>query len=253
MIEIFCIIIVGVVTWMVAAEGIWSAAQVFLCTLLSALVAMNFYEPVAIKLDGFVPKEYSDIVALLGLFIVLVFGLRLGCEQIAPSYIQVVPALDSFGRWLFGGATGYLLMAFLLTSLHTGPLPREFMGFTPERKNFFGSAPDRQWLGFVQYISEKPLCGWPSREKVGAIEYNSHTFDGHFEKVGDPLKPYHNRDSYGRDTPQVIWPSFPIRYAMRRERYALNQSSTSQGAPAMPVAPVAPPGGAKPTSAPVGF
>ncbi len=52
-------------------------------------------------------------------------------------------------------ATGYVVAAIILTSLHTAPLSREFMGFKPERSNLFDAlAPDRQWLGFTQYVSE---------------------------------------------------------------------------------------------------
>jgi hypothetical protein len=227
MIEIGCLIVVGVVTWMVASEGIYGAAQVFLSTLLAALVAMNFFEALAPKLRSFLPNPYCDFVALVGLFIALVFAFRMGSEQISPSYIQIIPTIDSIGRWVMGAATGYLTMAFLLTSLHTAPLPREFMGFKPERNNFFGAAPDRQWLGFVQYVSEKPLIRLTS-QKIGAkTVYVPHAFDGRYEKVGDPDRPYSVRDSSGRDIPQVIWPSFPIRYAMRRDRLALNQSSAA--------------------------
>ena len=155
MIDIICLAVVGVITWFVATEGIWGAVQVFLCTLLAGLVAMNFFEPLAGQLRAVVPDKYCDIVALLGLFTGLTFALRMGTEYLSPSYIQVFLMLDTAGRWVVGAATGYLTMAFLLTAVHTAPLPREFLGFQAERANFFGSFPDRQWLGFVQYVSAK--------------------------------------------------------------------------------------------------
>ena len=49
MIDIACLIVVGVVTWMVANEGIWGAVETFLCTLLAALIAMNLFEPLAVN------------------------------------------------------------------------------------------------------------------------------------------------------------------------------------------------------------
>jgi hypothetical protein len=253
MIEIASLIVVGIVVWTVAAEGIWGAAQTFLCTLFSALVAMNFFEPLAIQLKAFLPEAYTDFVALVGLFTVLVFASRLGAEQLAPSYIQVIPELDTFGRWVFSVMTGYLTMAFLMTSLHTAPLPREFLGFKPENNNLFGLAPDRQWLGFVQYVSDKSL-GWSVRQKVGPLEVNPYAFDSHVEKVGDPAnqKLYSIRDSYGRDVPLVIWPSFPIRYATRRDRLSSSQTSATP-AEAPLVLPPAGGGPAKPSSQNPGF
>lgn len=244
MIDIICLAVVGVVVWFVASEGIWGAVQVFLCTLLAGLVAMNFFEPLAGQLRAFVPDKYCDIVALLGLFTGLTFALRMGAEYLSPSYIQVFPMLDTAGRWVAGAATGYLTMAFLLTALHTAPLPREFMGFQAERPNFFGTFPDRQWLGFVQYVSAKPLAVLV-RDKIGDKEFVVawHSFDGKYEKVGDPANPYATPDSSGRLTPQLIWPSFPIRYAMRRAQ--AGGGSAAAAAPAIQVVPqIVPPGGA---------
>ena len=218
MIEIVLLIVVAVITWLVAAEGIWGAAQTFLCTLLAGLIAMNFFEPLAKSIGGLVGENYADIVALLGLFIAGVFALRMGTEQLAPSYIQVIPMLDTVGKWVFGAITGYLTMAILLTALHTAPLPREFLGFKPERNNFFGSAPDRQWLGFTQYVSEKSLARAIFKDKIGNQDVVIvHAFDGKYEKVGDPSKPY----------PNYFWPSLPIRYAMRRERLDVNSVASS--------------------------
>jgi hypothetical protein len=217
MIEIACLVVIGIVAWMVAGEGIWGAAHTFLCTLLAGLMAMNFFEPTAEILQRFMPADYADVSALLGLFGVLTFGIRLGSEHLAPRYIQVIPALDTGGRWVFAALTGYLTMAIFLTALHTAPLPREFFGFKPERNNFFTMAPDRQWLGFVQYISEKSLAKPLFRDKDGVVV---HRFDGRYEKVGDPGKPY----------PNSVWPSFPIRYAQRRDRIDSGVAASSPAA-----------------------
>jgi hypothetical protein len=241
MIDIACLVVIGIVTWMVAAEGVWGAAQVFLATLLSALIALNFFEPLAVVLGKFIPDQYSDFVALIGLFVALVCAFRFGGEYLAPTYIQVIPAFDSIGKWVVGALAGYATMAFLLTALHTAPLPREFAGFAPERNNFLGTAPDRQLLGFMQYISEKPLS-WQFREKAGSQDILvSNAFDGRFERVGSPNKPFTGRDAYGREVPQYIWPSFPIRYAMRRERISMHPGSRPTEAPQVLAPPAAAP------------
>ena len=127
--------------------------------------------------------------------------------------------LQAAGLAAYGSA---VTMAFLLTALHTAPLPREFLGFRAERANFFAIAPDRQWLGFVQYVTEHVCNSWPKRP-----------FDGPQIKLGDATDP--NRIQ--NDT----WPSFPIRYATRRDRSAATlapkpaqaaQPQKSTGAPA---------------------
>lgn len=228
MIDVGCLIVVGIVVWCVASEGVWGAAHTFLCVLLSGLLAMNYFEPFANFLDGMLgsSRQYSDIVALVGLFIALVFAMRLGTEQLAPTYIQLPSSVDQVGRWGFAAVTGYLTMAILLTALHTAPLPREFMGFKPERANFFGMAPDRQWLGFTQYVTEKSFSWIHSQDPV-TKEFVTHAFDGKYERLGDPTSPF----------PNTIWPSFPIRYASRRGQIG----NTAPPQPVMvPVAPVTP-------------
>jgi hypothetical protein len=224
MIDIACLAVVAVVAWCVASEGIHGAAQTLLCTLIAALLAMNFFEPLASMLDGALGgwRKYSDIIALVGLFIAFIFALRLGIEQLAPTYIQLQPTLDQFGRWAFAALTGYLTMAFLLTALHTAPLPREFMQFKPERGNFFGMFPDRQWLGFVQYVTEKPF-GWREYQipNTSPPQFVMHAFDGQYMRLGDPSNPY----------PNTIWPSFVIRYASRRAQIAGGSGGAAAPAP----------------------
>src|SRR5260221_6822896 len=215
------VLIIAIVAWCVASEGAFGAGLTFLCVLFSGLLAMNFFEPLADVLDGIGSdmRYYSDFIALVGLFALFVFLGRLATDSIAPTEIEYDSRIYNAARWLFGLATGYITMAILLTAVHTAPLPREFLGFSPERRNLFEfAAPDRQWLGFTQHVSEKILG-------TGAI------FDG--PKYPEP------------ETTQDIWPSFPIRYATRRKDYA-NPSKLGVGVPQAP-GPEAPPArGAQP-------
>lgn len=219
------LLIVVAVTWCVAGEGAWGAGLTFLCVLFAGLLAMNFFEPVAGILDGMGSwvQDYSDLAALVGLFALFTFLGRLATDNISPTEIEFDARVHNVARWLFGFATGYTTMAILLTALHTAPLPRSFAGFSPERLNFFDSlAPDRQWLGFTQHVSEKIL-------RTGRV------FDGpKFTMPG---------------TDQEYWPSFPIRYATRRQDYASGRSTASIGG----TAPAAAPPPSSGPSKPVGF
>jgi colicin V production protein len=236
MIDLACLAVVGITLYCVSTEGLWGAVHTFLCVLLAGLIAMNFFEPLAGFLDGTAPRyrNYMDILALLGLFIGLTFALRLGSEHLTPVYIGLPATLDQVGKWAFGAATGYLTMAILLTALHTAPFPREFLGFKPERNNFFGMAPDRQWLGFVQYVTEKPFARIIGQDP-DTKQFVTHAFDGKYERLGDKSAPY----------PNTIWPSFPIRYAMRREQ--LESNPAAGGAP-LPAPIQLQPGGANPVA-----
>ncbi|MEZ6046640.1 MAG: CvpA family protein [Planctomycetaceae bacterium] len=201
--SLILLIIMGAVVWSVASEGPWGATIMFFSVLFSGLLALNYFEPVAGFLEGMMPESWrlhTDFLGLTGLFIIFLVLFRVVTLYLLPSYIEVHSAVYEGARWTFGGLTGYMVVGFVLLTLHTAPLPREFIGFTPNGNNFFGAtAPDRQWLGFMQYLSEKNF----SRFGEPRI------FDGE-ERTG----------VIGVDN--TIWPSFPIRYASRRQLYSEN-------------------------------
>jgi hypothetical protein len=203
MFDVILLVVWGIVTWCVAGEGGFGAAVSCLVIIISGLLAMNFFEPFAAfaqsKLISDGAWSYRwDLIMLVGLFGGLVFGLRALMEKLSPRYIEMNGLTHDIGRWSSGLIAGYVTMAFLLTALHTAPLQRNFMEFRPERANLFGIiAPDRQWLGFTQYASESLFAS-------GRI------FDG---PVSDFI------DDQADDNRNTIWPSFPIRYASRREKF----------------------------------
>jgi hypothetical protein len=206
-IDVILLIVLGLVTWSVASEGIWGAALTSLIVVISGLAAMNFFEPVAGILEGSGTsvwwRGHCDIFALLGLFAVSVMVLRIATDRISPRFITSDRLAYELGRWGGGLLAGYVTMAFLLTALHTGPFPRDFWGFSPERRNLLGVvAPDRQWLGFTQWVSEESLKR--SDLKV---------FDGPRTirvATGEGIGPRNN----------TTWPSFIIRYASRRQQHS---------------------------------
>jgi hypothetical protein len=201
------LLIVAVVAWCVASEGAWGAVLTFFCVVFAGLSAMNMFEPFAefLEKSGSAVRPFADVVALVGLFAAGVFLLRMATEYFAPNDVELDARVFQVLRWIFAVATGYVAMAFLLTALHTAPLPREFLGFRPEARNFFDiAAPDRQWLGFAQFVSENVLPA-------------SRVFDGPRYTV--------------EGTDQTIWPSFPIRYATRREQAASGRQAMGKGGP----------------------
>lgn len=203
------LILLAILVWValrVASEGAWGAVLVFFCVLFAGLFAMNAFEPLAEWLGIHVSAEAEwqfrwDVISLLGLFALLVFGLRVISERLAPARIPLPQLFDVPLRYLAGAATGYLTICVLLVSLHVAPLPRivtgeeviETLGFEAEKPQFFGLGPDRQWLGLNMWLSEQAL----NRGGAGRL------FDG-------PI--YHAARERG------LWPSLPIRYADRRER-----------------------------------
>lgn len=254
-IDFLILAVIGIVTWCVAAEGAFAAGTLFLMVVLSGLLAMNFFEPLADMLDGIgVIGARADMIALLGLFGVLVTLARLAAERISPTFIGMHGLVYDIGRWAFGFATGYVTAAILLTALHTAPLPREFAGFRPERNNLFNAAaPDRQWLGFVQYVTERPFArnqGVP-HPITGEIHVIPRIFDGrtayHWSDFNSTRVVEESQRVIGKDgdaaraeaASRIVIPSFLARYADRRERFG---GAPLQG-PSTPAPTAAPRGG----------
>lgn len=199
MIDVLLLLILAGVTYYVASEGAWGAATTAMSVILAGLIAMNFFEPICDSMLG--GNSYwqarLDVIVLVGLFAAGVSGLRFGADYVSPTYIGVHRMVHECIRWGCGLLAGYVTMAFLLTALHTAALPREFLGFKPERDNFLSTlSPDKQWLGFTQWVSERVCRSTPPR-----------IFDGPRFAVGDTTVITND-----------VWPSFPIRYATRRER-----------------------------------
>jgi hypothetical protein len=231
MMDLLLIAVVAGVTWCVASEGAWGAAYTLLSVIISGLVSMSLFESVAGFLQQNLASSYEwqhrwDVIALVGLFAACVFGMRAALEYIAPVDIEVHAMAYDVARWACGFLTGYVTMAFLMTALHTAPLPREFLGFTPEPERrsgpLGGLAPDFQWLGFTQYVSENAF----RRGQHGPI------WDG-------PTYPI-VAGAQGEPGEVKVWPSFPIRYATRRAQYFGSAAAA---------APAAAPGGGAPVQA----
>ena len=209
-IDLILIAIIVVVTWCVASEGAWGAALTLISVIFAGLLAMNYFEWLAVTIFPATGawSMRADIICLVGLFALFVFLLRLAADHFSPSFIHLSGLAYEIGRWGCGLLTGYIVMAFLLTALHTASLPREFIGFKPERKNLFDQvAPDRQWLGFMQFVSEFNFRNASS----GRIFDGPETDLGLGQLGKDNPCPYPEDLASVRDLP--VWPSFVIKYA----------------------------------------
>jgi hypothetical protein len=165
--------------------GFWSCALTFTNILLAAMIASNWFEPLADAMDGG-SSTYTyilDFAALWLLFFLSFTLLRVATDLLSRMKVEFHPAMDYSMRSVFALASGWVFVCFLQFSFHVAPLPPDVFQQTPETVNFVGQ-PDRLWLGFLQSRSQgalaasltEPLSAEYSKEDLHAdfiYKYNS--------------------------------------------------------------------------------
>jgi len=140
-------------TYVLTSEGLWGSALMFFNVVFGALIAFNFYEPLASMLDRTgIGWGFSDTLCMLGLFCVSVLLLRLTTETIAPAQVRFPPPLFHAGRLVFGLAGASVTLAVIILAFHAAPIHKKlFTVIDYQSKPPFGLGLDHQWLGFFQY------------------------------------------------------------------------------------------------------
>ena len=89
--------------------------------------------------------------------------------------VRFHPIADQVGGYFFAAWTGWILVGFAVTTLHTAPLSRNFLGGafqpTPESRMIW-TAPDRQFLALVHKLSTPKSLG-----QGGGAEASKPRFD----------------------------------------------------------------------------
>jgi hypothetical protein len=154
---LMCVIIFACVA-LLHIDSLWSNAIRLINVVTAALLAMNFFEPIAGWLEGNKPdwSYFCDFFALWGLFIIFSAIFRNLTDRVSHVNVQFSKNVERVGSGIISLWIGWILVCFTMTTLHTAPLGKNFLGdsFQPEERMVFGLAPDRQWLAFTQKMSE---------------------------------------------------------------------------------------------------
>jgi len=178
-------------------EGLWSNAVRLVNVLFAALLATNFWEPLARWAEQMEPTFtfFWDFLCLWGLFCVFLVLFRVLTDFISRVKLRVRKIVDRIGSALLSLWIGYVMVCFTMFTLHTAPLAERFMGgaFQPGENNFLGLAPDLQWAGFVQKMSLGPFCRTLSDEELSQYGPATDEWEKHlavFDRQGDFVPKY---------------------------------------------------------------
>ncbi|MDZ4821309.1 MAG: CvpA family protein [Planctomycetota bacterium] len=141
------------------SSGLWGNLITLINVITAALIATNYYEPLAAAFDDY-DKTYrylSDFLSVWVIFIAVLAILRVLTDLASKVKVRFKKPLEIGGGLFFGVWIGWIMVSFIMFTLHMAPLSQNFLfgAFQekPDTHMFFGLGPDRKWLAFVHGLS----------------------------------------------------------------------------------------------------
>ena len=130
----------------------------------AALLAVNFFEPLARTLDGWQPSYTYlwDFLSLWGLFGVFLLVFREITDRVSHVNVRFLKLADRIGSVVLSLWIGYVMVCFTMMTLHTAPLGRNFLfeGFSTQTdaRMFFGIAARPGMAGIHAEDVDRRVC-----------------------------------------------------------------------------------------------
>ncbi len=199
------LIIAGLVlgmTYALTSEGLWGAALMFFNVLFGAMIALNFYEPLAKLLDSTgIPWGFSDTLCLLGLFCVAVVILRMTTETLAPAQVRFPTPIYQLGRLIFGLGGAAITIAVVILGFHCAPVHKKiFQSVNYNTSPPFGLGLDHHLLGLFQRVTGDAFAKYGSGQRDPFGEYGNKQRLNLFDPKAEWLINHQNARPYGTET-----------------------------------------------------
>jgi hypothetical protein len=145
-------------------QGLWSCAINVINLTLAAVIATNYFEPLANMADATGTNYMMDSIMLWTLFAVSYIVLRLITQMLSDHDVNFIKPVDLAGRSILAIWCGWLFVCFAAFATMTAPVGASPAGAwdTPEAKSFQFMSPEQQWLAFAQSRSMGALSNFNS-------------------------------------------------------------------------------------------
>jgi hypothetical protein len=193
-------------TYALTSEGLWGSALMFFNVLFGAMIAFNFYEPLATLLDSTgIPWGFSDTLCLVLLFSITVGILRMTTETLAPAQVRFPMPIYHTGRLIFGLGAASITMAIVILAFHCAPVHKKiFQVVDYDSKPPFGLGLDHRFLGLFQHETGAVFTNFssPNRQRDPFGEYGGpqHAQLNFFDPRANWLINHQNSRPYGTET-----------------------------------------------------
>lgn len=181
---------------MMVREGLWSNTISLVNIIVSGLVAFGLYSPLVVRVDEMTSGQYTywlDFVGIWVLFVVAMVVSRTITGMASGTRMRFKNPIDPVGGPLVGFVAAWVLVAFVLATLHTSPMPKDAFGGAFElsqqeidSKELSGSSlmrPDLGWLRFVEKVSASAALGSPTTGRFSAWAF-AKIYEDHRDKFG---------------------------------------------------------------------
>ncbi len=161
------ILLLGIAFYQVT-QGLFSALIMAICTIFSALVALNFYEPMADSFAVHTPA-IAEPASLLALFALCLWVLRLGFDLLLRNNVVFGMWGDRIGGGALGLVSGLVIVGMLMLALQMMPWGLSVLGFAPydrQMQRQSSSLPADFTLGLFEMVSDGSLAAGKPFEQV---------------------------------------------------------------------------------------
>lgn len=165
LIAIAAILVLGIAFYQVV-QGLYSAIIMAILSVLCAMAAFAYYEPLAATLYDRQPA-HADAGVLILLFVVPLLVLRLAFDRLLGGNVVMGVWIDRIGGGAVGLVVGIVLVGVLMVAVQMLPLGPNPFGYSPyddtlqrdqELAPFY---PDQAVVGMVNAFSAGSLAGRP--------------------------------------------------------------------------------------------
>ena len=165
-------IVGGIAFFLVFTQGLFSSLIMCVLSLVSALIAFNYYEALGSKLNDIGLASYGgESISLMVLFLLSLLVMRLASDRLIKGNMKFPLLVDRIASAFFGLTAGMVIAGIVAIGFQLLPTPAKLLGFNrfpevadrnlKERKNLFPSAD-----GFVSaVVGQASKYGFAGAEK----------------------------------------------------------------------------------------
>ncbi|HET6427421.1 MAG TPA: CvpA family protein [Phycisphaerae bacterium] len=129
-IDILMVVLILAIAFYQALQGVFSSLIMAILSVLCAVVALNFYEPLALALNARL-GAYAHSTVLLALFAVPLLALRTLFDRVIRGNVVMGMWPDRIGGGVFGLITGTSLVGVFMLIVMMLPMPGSFLAYHP--------------------------------------------------------------------------------------------------------------------------